>query len=136
MNKNVSLEISQLITKTKTSADKIYQDYRHSDGMYLAGIAFAAVTTVLLVNPRPEDTTFVALVQAQSIEPREVASGTTYKPKVFFALGDKLKVKPFNPVGTPFPAVAAIATETTQLPELSGNAGQGLVVGTSPAGVL
>ena len=37
--------------------------------MYLAGMAFAGATTVLLAKPRPVDATLVVLVQAQSAPP-------------------------------------------------------------------
>lgn len=99
--------------------------------MYFAGMAVAAAATLLLPNPRPVEATLVVAVHAQSIAPWEVATGVTP-----FTLGERLKVNPLRVVGTPFPAVAAIATETTQFVAAAAKAGQAAVVGTPPAAAL
>ena len=99
--------------------------------MYFAGIAVAAAGTVLFAKLRPVEATFVALVHAQSIPPRASAAGTMPP-----TLGAKLKVKPSRVVGIPFPAVAATATEMTQLVAAAGKAAQFAAGGEPPAAAL
>ena len=79
------------------------QDFnqRHSDGANLEG----KVPGVRLFKPRAVATLFVALEQAQSIAPIDVAAGVI--PCTF---GESTRVLPFNDVGIPLPRFAAIAT--------------------------
>ena len=67
------------------------------------------VPTGLLAKPRAVAAPAVALVQAQSMAPFEVAAGIA-----LLTFGANTIVWPFKPVGIPLFAVAAIATETIQ----------------------
>ena len=101
-------------------------------GMYFEGMAVAAAATVLFPRFLPVAATLVDATQAQSIEPRDAVVGVEGLPAASFTLGARLKVNPFRPSGMPLPAVAATATETTQLDAFAGNALQSEPIGGNP----
>ena len=66
--------------------------------MYLAG----KVPRVVLVMPREVAVMELALVQAQSMDWVDVASGAPMTPAAFTTFGDNTNVCPFKPAGMPF----------------------------------